>query len=211
MIRFVYADQVNKYPALADSMYKDRAAQFKNRLNWEVDVDENGWEIDQYDSLNPLYMIYEDAYGRHAGSARLMPTIGRNMTAEHFRHLTDGVQISSPLIWESTRFCLAPGAGPNVTAALMASGLELGLRFGLDQGIGVIYSRTLGLYRRIGHFPEVIGDDGNGRDSISICVWNVTEEARDAICARSGIPAALVARWFDQSFNVAHPEFAAVA
>ena len=89
--------------------------------------------------------------------------------------------------------------------------LELGVRFGLDQGDRRDLYAHPPIYRRIGHKPEVIGSDDNGRDSISICVWNVTEEARDAICARSGIPAALVARWFDQSFNVPHPEFAAVA
>jgi acyl homoserine lactone synthase len=211
MIRFIYADQLHEFSVLAESMYKDRAAQFKNRLKWEVDVDDKGWELDQYDSLNPLYIIYEDAHGRHAGSLRIMPTVGRIMTNEHFLHLTDGVRISSPLIWECTRFCLAPGAGPNVAAALLAAGVELGLRFGLDQAIGVIYTRPLPIYHRIGHKPDVIGSDDNGRDSISICVWNLTEEARDAICARSGIPAALVARWFDQSFNVPHPEFAAVA
>lgn len=211
MIHFIYADQLHNFPTLAESMYKDRAAQFKHRLNWEVNVDDKGWELDQYDSLNPLYIIYEDSQGKHAGSLRIMPTVGRIMTNEHFLHLTDGVHISSPLIWECTRFCLAPGAGPNVAAALLASGVELGIRFGLEQAIGVIYTRTLGIYHRIGHKPEVIGSDNNGRDSISICVWNLTEEARDAICARSGIPVALVARWFDQSFNVSHPEFAAVA
>ena len=211
MIRFIYADQLHSFPALAESMYKDRATQFKQRLNWEVDVDAKGWELDQYDSLNPLYIIFEDAHGRHAGSLRIMPTVGRIMTNEHFLHLTDGVRISSPLIWECTRFCLSPGAGPNVAAALLAAGVELGIRFGLDQAIGVIYTRTLPIYQRIGHKPDVIGSDDNGRDSISICVWNLTEAARDAICARSGIPAALVARWFDQSFNVPHREFAAVA
>lgn len=211
MIRFIYAEQLHQYPLLAESMYKDRAAQFKHRLNWEVSVDEKGWELDQYDNLNPLYIIYEDAQGKHAGSLRIMPTVGRIMTNEHFLHLTDGVHISSPLIWECTRFCLTPGAGPNIAAALLAAGVELGLRFGLDQAIGVIYTRTLPIYHRIGHKPDVIGSDDNGRDSICICVWNLTEEARGAICARSGIPAALVARWFDQSFNVPHPEFAAVA
>ena len=60
--------------------------------------------------LNPLYIIWEDADGRHGGSMRIMPTVGRTMTNEHFLHLTDGVRIASPLIWECTRFCLAPGA-----------------------------------------------------------------------------------------------------
>ena len=91
MIRFVYADQLKLYPLLADSMFRDRAAQFKDRLDWEVTVDENGWEKDEYDRLNPLYIIWENAEGRHGGSVRIMPTVGRIMTNEHFLDLTGGV------------------------------------------------------------------------------------------------------------------------
>ena len=65
-------------------MFRDRAAQFKDRLDWDVTVDENGWEVDEYDRLNPLYIIWENAEGRHGGSVRIMPTVGRTMTNEHF-------------------------------------------------------------------------------------------------------------------------------
>ena len=43
---------------------------------WAVSVDENGWELDQYDQLNPLYVIWEEADGRHGGSMRTLPTAG---------------------------------------------------------------------------------------------------------------------------------------
>ena len=38
-------------------MFRDRASQFKTRLKWQVDVDENGFERDEYDALNPLYVM----------------------------------------------------------------------------------------------------------------------------------------------------------
>lgn len=209
MIRFIYAEDLKGYPLLSETMFKDRAEQFKKRLDWDVTVDADGWEVDQYDTLNPLYIIWEQPDGTHGGSLRIMPTVGRTMTAEHFGHLTHGVRIESPLIWECTRFCLSPGATAGVAAALLAAGIELGLRFGLDQAIGVIYTKTLAIYGRIGHKPDVIGTDNGGRDSISVCVWNVTEEGRDGICARAGFPPALIAQWFDMSFGApaaaAHP------
>lgn len=201
MIRFVYADELRRFPLLAQGMFKDRAEQFKTRLDWDVTIDGDGRERDQYDALNPLYMIWEEPNGTHGGSLRLMPTTGRTMTAEHFVHLTHGVRICSPLIWECTRFCLSPRASSRIAAALLAAGVELGLRLGLEQAIGVIYTRTLGIYHRIGHRPDVIGTDGGGRDSISICVWNLSEEARDSICARSGLSPAAVAQWFEDSFR----------
>jgi acyl homoserine lactone synthase len=201
MIRFIYAEDLHNFPLLAETMFKDRAQQFKNRLNWDVTVNEEGLECDQYDVLNPLYVIWEEADGTHGGSLRIMPTTGRTMTAEHFLHLTDGVRISSPLIWECTRFCLSPDASPRVAAALLAAGVELGLRFGLEQAIGVIYTRTLGIYHRIGHTPDVIGTDDGGRNSISICIWEISEEGRDRICEKAGFSPVSLGQWFDRSFG----------
>ncbi len=201
MIHYIYADQLENFPVLADSMFKDRAYQFKDRHNWDVTVNENGHEIDQYDAMNPLYVIWQNEDGTHGGSIRIMPTVGQIMTNDYFSHLTDGVKISSPVIWECTRFCLAPGAGPNVAAALLAAGLELGIRFGLDQAIGVIYTRTHAIYRRIGWVPEIIGTDGDDREAISIGVWDISTEARDELCRKSGISADDMAYWFDASFN----------
>ena len=62
---------------------------------------------------------------------RFLPTVGRTMINEQFSNLTDGVKIESPLIWECTRFCLAPQAPSRVAAALMlgASGVQLGTAF----------------------------------------------------------------------------------
>lgn len=209
MIRYIYADQLHQYPILAQSMFTDRADQFKNRLNWDVTVDASGRELDEYDQINPLYVIWEDAGGRHGGSMRTLPTLGRTMTGEHFRHLTHGVHIASPFIWECTRFCLAPGAKPGVAAALLLAGCEMGLRFGLEQALGVFDARMPRIYGRIGWMPDVIGTDGDGRDAISVGLWNITEEARSEIASRAGIPLAFVANWFDASFNAWHPEAAA--
>ncbi len=201
MIRFIYANELSQYPLLAHTMYKDRAAQFKDRLNWDVTVDENGYELDEYDALNPLYVIWENADGRHGGSMRVMPSLGRIMTNEHFLDLTGGVTITSPFIWECTRYCLAPDAPAGVAAALLLSGCELGLRFGLEQAIGVFDARMPRIYGRIGWSPDVIGTGGEGRDRISVGLWDISEEAKAEICRRSGIAPEEVSRWFDESFN----------
>lgn len=206
MIRFIYANELRAYPVLAESMFRDRAEQFKNRLGWDVDVNEYGWERDEYDALNPLYIVWIDANGRHAGSMRTLPTVGRTMTNEHFTHLTDGVSIVSPLIWECTRFCLAPGASSRVAAGLLLAGLEMGLRFGLDQALGVFDARMPRIYGRLGHSPDIIGSSGEGRDGVSVGLWAITEEARAEISRRSGISLDEVANWFDASFSADLPE-----
>lgn len=206
MIHFIYADDLWKHPTLAETMFLDRARQFKHRLNWDVKVDANGWELDEYDLINPLYVIWQDPDGRHGGSMRTLPTVGRTMINEHFRDLTDGVEIVSPLIWECTRFCLAPDAAPRVAAGLLLAGCEMGLRFGLEQAVGVFDARMHRIYGRIGWSPDVIGTAGGDRGGISVGLWNITEEARAEISRRSGIPLSLVAAWFDASFDAYLPQ-----
>ncbi|SLN66508.1 Acyl-homoserine-lactone synthase [Falsiruegeria litorea R37] len=201
MLRYIYADELNRFPELANSMFRDRADQFKTRLGWEVSVDENGEERDQYDDLNPLYVIWEEADGRHGGSMRFLPTTGPVMVNEVFGHLTGGAPICSPLIWECTRFCLARDASPNVAAALMLGGGEIMTGFGIRHFAGVFDARMVRIYKAIGSSPEVLGSEGTGRDRISVGLWEFTPEARERVAKRAGIPPELSRLWFSSAFG----------
>ena len=136
MLRYVYASDLGDHPKLARTMFRDRADQFKTRLGWDVHVDKDGYERDEYDDLNPLYVIWEEPDGSHGGSMRFLPTTGRTMVNEHFGDLISG-PITSPVIWECTRFCLARGAGSHVAAALMLGGGEIMQNFGIEHFVGV--------------------------------------------------------------------------
>jgi N-acyl-L-homoserine lactone synthetase len=206
MIRYLYADQLAANPVLARSMYRDRAQQFAERLGWEVQVNSAGEERDQYDALNPLYVIWEDEAGRHGGSMRFLPTVGRTMVNEHFLHLTSGVRIESPLIWECTRFCLSPGAGPHVAAALMLAGGEILQGFGLSQFVGVFDARMVRIYRRIGSEPEVLGWQGEGRDRIGVGLWSYGPEAAARVAAAAGVSQAQSRVWFEAGFGREFPK-----
>lgn len=205
MIKYIYADALDAFPTLKKSMFLDRAIQFKERLEWDVNVDESGFETDEYDAMNPLYVIYELPDGSHGGSMRILPTTGQTMVNDHFSDLTDGVMISSPLIWECTRFCLSPNAGKlagKAAAALMLAGCELGVRFGLDSSVGVFDARMVHIYRRIGWAPEILGSTGEGKSAISVGLWEINEESKAQICAKSGFRAEDAEAWFEASFPV---------
>ncbi|GAA6188004.1 acyl-homoserine-lactone synthase [Litorivita sp. NS0012-18] len=201
MIRYIYANDLHAYPKLARSMFLDRADQFKTRLGWEVTVDANGEERDEYDALNPLYVIWEKADGTHGGSMRLLPTTGPVMINDHFSHLTGGVHIESPLIWECTRFCLARDTDPNTAAALMLAGGEVMTGFGVKHYAGVFDARMVRIYRLIGSSPEVLGSQGAGRDKISVGLWEFTPEAQARVAQRAGISPQLSRLWFERAFG----------
>lgn len=201
MIRYLYSDQLDACPKLRDTMFRDRADQFKRRLDWDVDVDENGFERDQYDALNPLYVIWENADGTHGGSMRFLPTTGRCMVNEHFTDILGGGTITSPLIWECTRFCLNRTAESRVAAALMLAGGEIMQGFSVAHFAGVFDARMVRIYRLIGSTPDILGSTGEGRDRISVGLWEFTKDAQAKVAAKAGVSLAASRRWFEKAFG----------
>lgn len=201
MLRYVYAQDLHKFPQLAASMFRDRADQFKTRLEWEVAVDRNGEERDQYDAGNPLYVIWQEADGSHGGSMRLMPTTGRTMVNEVFCNLNGGRIIRSRRIWESTRFCLSRAAGRHVAGALILGGTDFMRNHGVRQYAGVFDRRMVRIYQRLGFSPEIIGTAGEGRDRICLGLWTYSEEVHRNVRAKAGIPARQSRAWFELSLG----------
>lgn len=214
MIKYIYADALDAFPTLREGMFKDRATQFKERLGWDVTVNCDGFETDAYDDINPMYVIYELPDGSHGGSMRILPTTGQTMINDHFSDLTEGVKISSPLIWECTRFMVSPNAGSDaklVAASLMLAGVELGIQFGLDSSVGVFDARMVHIYRRVGWAPEILGTSGTGKSAISAGLWPIDSVAKAEICDKIGFDPAVPEKWFNDSFPVTINEGAMVA
>lgn len=198
MIRYIRAEELPLYPRLSDSMFRDRAAQFRDRLGWPLKVDRDGHEQDEYDALNPWYAILEGPDGLHRGSMRFLPTSGRTMLAEHFAHLCDR-PIAAPDIWECTRFCLAPGARAGAGARLMLAAAQFGSGMGMAQIAGVFDWRMLGVYRRMGWSPRVCGRDGAGRDAIGAGLWQVSDSVTRGLSRAAGMAPELSALWFHRA------------
>ncbi len=201
MLRYVYGSQLENFPKLADTMFRDRACQFRDRLGWDVAVDENGYERDEYDAKDPLYVIWECADGRHGGSMRFLPTQGATMVNDHFSHLMDGNEIRSPDIWESTRFCLAKGVESRVAAALVLGGIEIGRGFGVTQCVGVFDARMVRIYRMIGASPDVLGSVGTGLEKISIGLWTFDPVDRMKVLMRAGLSSDVSEHWYARAFG----------
>ncbi len=201
MIHYIYADALDDYPCLRDSMFRHRAQQFRDRLKWDVTVDAKGHERDRYDGEAPLYLIASQADGTHAGSMRFLPTTGATMVHDHFLHLTDGVRIASPFIWECTRFCIAPNAPRTTAAKLMLGAAEMGLASGLSHAIGVFDARMTPIYRRLGWPPAILGRAGAGRQAISVGLWAFTADILPGLRAKAGVTATVSQGWRTQAFG----------
>ena len=202
MLRYVYGHDLARFPTLAHGMFRDRADQFARRLNWDVTVDPRGEERDQYDALDPLYVIWQRPDGSHGGSMRFLPTLGPTMVADHFASLTGNILIESPLIWECTRFCLAPDAGPDVAAALVLGAGELMENLHLSHFIGVFDYRMQRIYRRYRVSPDVIGSRGEGRDMVAVGLWEMRPEAWAPVLSLAGATRAQSRQWYLDSMAI---------
>jgi len=187
MIHFKYGNELSLVPNLAHSMFQDRADQFSKRLGWDVTVNAIGEERDQYDEINPLYIIIEGPDGSHQGSMRFLPTLGRTMINEHFQNLIGEGEIRSLFIWECTRFCISPKADFKTASKLMAAGAKLMHECSLDHFVAVFDQRMERVYRLIGASPTVIGRSTSSGDPIGVGLWEFDAEAYAGLLNKAGV------------------------
>ncbi len=87
-------------------MHSLRAAVFGERLEWAVSITDAG-ERDEYDDLNPTYILAATDDERVIGCARLLPALGPTMLEQTFPQLlAPGSLDASASMIESSRFCV---------------------------------------------------------------------------------------------------------
>lgn len=165
MIVAINSSEKANHPALMRAMFKLRAEVFHERLGWEVSI-KDGLEVDRFDDESPLYLLCLDDYGRLKGCLRLLPTTGPNMLRDVFSILMPpGESVESPLIWESTRFCVSKEAMAersssliNRTTAELLSGLfEYAQLAGLSYIVSVYDGMMKRILDRAGCHADIIG------------------------------------------------------
>lgn len=146
-------------------MFRLRARVFKQRLNWNVLVQDE-LERDKYDDEGPVYIIHTDRSGKVDGSCRLLPTTGPTLLAETFADtLPDVAMLAAPSIWECTRFCVDYDHNERanldkmvrVSRYMLLKIGTLALKSGIETVLGNFDSHMLRIYRRIGCHVEVLG------------------------------------------------------
>ena len=81
----------------------------------------------------------------------------------------------------------------------MLAGGEVMQQFGVAHYVGVFDARMVRIYRRIGSSPEVLGSEGEGREQISVGLWEFTPEAQAKVAQAAGITPDMSRRWFERA------------
>ena len=158
MIVLVQGSERERHAGLMDQMHQLRARVFKDRLGWAVNV-EDGRERDRFDDEWTLYILSVTDEGRVVGCLRALQTTGPHMLADVFDSLLPaGTVVRSPLIWESTRFCVDTEYAKDRTSnelsritGELVSGLgEAAVASGIEHIVSVYDLRMERILRRIG-------------------------------------------------------------
>jgi acyl homoserine lactone synthase len=184
-----------------DAMHRLRARVFADRLAWSVKV-ENGWEVDEFDKLDPLYLVSEGTDGKIRGTVRLLPTTGPNMLSDVFPELLPANQsVRSPRIWESSRFsvdheALAERSDKLInraTAELLCGMTEVGMRAGLDFIVSVVDVHMERVLKRANCHCERLGDPKKiGKVTTIAGLWEIGDELLSNLREASGIEGSVV-------------------
>jgi N-acyl-L-homoserine lactone synthetase len=165
MIEIIQSSDRHLHAETLDALYRMRASVFKDRLNWDVSV-EDGREIDRFDDCDPLYLVSRNQHtGRVEGGLRLLPTTGPNMLRDVFSVLLpDGEIVESPLIWESSRFAIDPNLATDgsrrlhaVTTELLCGIVEVGLLAGIEFVVSVYDARMARIFKLANCPADIIG------------------------------------------------------
>lgn len=140
------------------AMYRLRYRVFKERLGWDVQTS-GDMEIDEFDSINPTYLVQRASDHRVRGCVRLLPSTGPTMLRNTFPILLDGQHFpANAAVWESSRFALdidmearsAVHGLSSATYELFAGMIEFGLSRRLTDIVTVTDARMERILRRAG-------------------------------------------------------------
>lgn len=99
-------DRYVEHQNLLKQMHRLRAAVFGDRLEWDVAITKDG-ERDQYDDLNPTYILATIGSRKVFACARLLPALGPTMLERTFPQLlSEGSLAATGKMVESSRFCV---------------------------------------------------------------------------------------------------------
>ena len=199
MIIVIDALNKDRFGDLLDQMYQLRARVFGDRLGWEVDI-VDGREIDQFDRLDPAYVIGLDDEGHVVSCVRALQTTGPHMLSDVFKVLLDGEPpLRSATLWESTRFCVdtqrlcrdgnTMKAVSLATCELMIGSLEYARRSGISDIITVIDPVVNRVLKRSDNAPyDYVGSTKQmGKVPAMAALLDCTEERINRVRAFAGI------------------------
>lgn len=177
MIEIIQAGQFGKTDSLVE-MHRLRKIIFKDRMGWDVNISQEGLEVDDYDLPETIYILVRDEKKRVVGTWRMLPSNSPSMVRNIWPEFLRGFPIpTTPNVWETSRFGVHSYASDKTdyvkhvnmtTVKLIWALTKTCLLCGITD-IYTMYNLQVGRsVRRIGFIPEEVSEirDIEGNKSV---------------------------------------------
>ncbi len=190
------SDTVLSTPTL-DSMFRFRFEVFHSKLGWEVTTRDDQ-ERDEYDDLDPYYLISVNPDNTTNGCWRILPTLGQYMIQDTFPELLRGeVTPQKPHIWELSRFAVSAAdsgqtsqiALNKITFQMMGELIDFADANGISHYVTAMSVAVERLMKKAGIPMKRFGDGKASRvgKTLSVASWiPVTDELRHVVGLANG-------------------------
>lgn len=138
MFRIVRPEQRREFAGQIDDMHQMRYRIVVDDWGWDIPGIAPGYDKDQFDTADTVYVLVLDEAGRVAASARLNPTSGPHMMRELFADYCDLQPFPVGAdVWECSRFVIdTDRAADRLCAFRLRCHLGIGITsWCLDQGV----------------------------------------------------------------------------
>ncbi len=179
-------------PILIQSMFQLRDKVFKDRLGWDVTSSE-GKEKDEFDDLNPVYMLSSNFRNQLEGCWRLLPTVGPYMLKDVFPQLLRGEEIpEDEHIWELSRLAVHAQSDHDrvkanlneITFDMFRKVYDFAVENNIHRYVVVTSAAIERLLRQVGIPTQRFGDGKLTKIGkvTSVCVWvDINDQFKQAV------------------------------
>jgi acyl homoserine lactone synthase len=199
MIVVVEQYNAHKYSDLLNQMFRQRARVFRDRLGWDVRVEDEK-ERDRFDDQAPVYVIYADDQAKVVkGSLRLLPTTGPTVLSDSFSDtLPADADLCAPGIWECTRLCIDDASFGSerdrlhACLVLLVGLADVAVKAGVQSIVGNFDAAMLRLYRHLGCKVDILGVTGRYGRPVYLGLFPVAEPIVERLRRKLAISTSVV-------------------
>jgi len=204
MIEITQVGQAGKTKLLFD-MYRLRASVFKDSLKWDVYVDKDGLEVDQFDIPETVYILGMDGEEKVVGSWRMLSTMGPTMIRDIWPQFLESLPMPRDEdIFELSRFTVklrdedAPGADVDkqrIIAEMFCGLTEVCIKAGIKELYTLYDERVEGMLQRIDCHPYKVSEKLEVDDYLcKVGAFKVNDEVLRKMQKASGINYSVIDR-----------------
>ncbi|WP_034993187.1 acyl-homoserine-lactone synthase [Beijerinckia mobilis] len=193
MLMTLYGYERDEKPELFTEMFRQRRIIFHDQKNWDVKVNEDNLEIDEFDRDDSVYLCVLGNNGELYGSVRLLNTLSEHMAVSVFNKMFPDIVIRSPTIWEITRFVvfndqvIQPNGISRTACELILGICQFSLEHGVTQVTSIYEASLHRVWRRCGVNKIILGHNHSTRPSIYFGLQDIHPALENNIRSMTGL------------------------